>query len=317
MSSGLFAVKFFKLAPMPASSNFSNPPSPSVTISDYSSPPSPSVISSSTAAEPLTPRTLQAIRREFEREIEILSRFSGDVHQHLISLQAAFRHGDDYCVILPWAESDLLTLWQKTRPGPPLHKPNLEWVLEQCRGLTSGLSHIHVYQVTEPRIDERLVNRRSEPIYGRHGDIKPANILLFRNKKNPGDKGRLVITDFGLTRFHSDGTKTYFSHKGVVATLTYRPPECDMEGAQISPSFDIWSLGCVLLEFIAWYLGGWTLQQDFVQSRRAMNCLLHGFNVDQFFEVVRRKDTRDGVLYSRVKYEVVKVRSVRSCLIRV
>ncbi|EAQ87592.1 hypothetical protein CHGG_04211 [Chaetomium globosum CBS 148.51] len=147
-------------------------------------------------------------RREFENEIEILNRFSGDVHPHLISLQAAFRHDDEYCVILPWADCDLLEFWKKTDPGSPLDKTNLLWMLDQCRGLASGLLSIHRYQQTETVAHEDGRDYRAEKPFGRHGDIKPANILLFRNQGEPGDRGRLVITDFGLSRFHSDGTKS-------------------------------------------------------------------------------------------------------------
>jgi serine/threonine protein kinase len=274
----------------------------------------------------LAPETLKAIRREFKREIEILNRFSGDEHPHLISLQASFRHGDEYCVIVPWAERDLKSMWRDCPNGDPLDKPNLEWMLGQCLGIASGLHKIHFYRIDgegeeeeeeeedssddeyeEEDDDDILSSRR---IYGRHGDIKPENILLFRNAADAADRGRLVITDFGLSRFHSDGTKSYFPSGDVEATWTYRPPECDMEGCTISPSFDIWSLGCVLLEFVAWYLGGWELVSAFIKHRRARNPLVFGFNMDQFFEVVVDPGAvdADGPFYSRVKYEVHDVR---------
>lgn len=264
-------------------------------------------------ADALTPETLQAIRRDFEREIEILNRFSGDTHEHLISLQAAFRHGDEYCVIIPWAEGDLKHMWMRQSHGDPLDKANLEWLLKQCRGIASGLQKIHFYQTsetlppssgdTDDDSDDSNDATSSRRVYGRHGDIKPENILLFRNPHDPRDRGRLVITDFGLTRFHTDGTRTYFTSKDVVATMTYRPPECDMEGCTISRSFDIWSLGCVLLEFVAWYLGGWKLVHSFVQHRKVYNPLVFGFRIDQFFEIVRG-GAPDGLFYSRVKHEV-------------
>lgn len=252
---------------------------------------------------------LQAIRREFEREIEILNRFSGDTHAHLISLQAAFRHGDEYCVIIPWADKDLKSMWEHERIADPLDRESLKWLLEQCRGIASGLVNIHFYQTSEIRDpseggsgdDDAASNRH---VYGRHGDIKPENILIFRDAHTPNDRGRLVITDFGLTRFHSDDTKTYFPRRAVAATWTYRPPECDMEGCKISRSFDIWSLGCVLLEFVAWYLGGWDLVREFVQRRKVSNPLVCAFNIDQFFELVRPEGQPDGNFYSRVKHEV-------------
>ena len=188
-------------------------------------------------------------------------------------------------------------------------------MLEQCRGIASGLQSIHVYQPTES-LDDDFIHPRNKSIYGRHGDIKPDNILLFRNQKDPNHRGRLVITDFGLTRFHSDGTKSYFTHKEITATLTYRPPECDMEGCTISRSFDIWSFGCVLLEFMAWYLGGWDLVDKFVQHRMALNPLLYGWNIDQFFEIVRPQGMIDGPVYACVKHEVLKVGSSGSSPIK-
>ncbi|KAK3294336.1 kinase-like domain-containing protein [Chaetomium fimeti] len=145
-------------------------------------------------------------RREFENEIEILRRFSGDVHPHLISLQAAFRHGDEYSVIMPWADCDLAEFWEETKPGSPLDRNNLLWMLEQCRGLAGGLQSIHLYKRTESATATN--DPWPEKIFGRHGDIKPPNILLFRDQSNPEDKGKLVITDFGLSRFHSDGSKS-------------------------------------------------------------------------------------------------------------
>jgi hypothetical protein len=253
--------------------------------------------------------TFRYTRREFENEIEILNRFSGNVHEHLISLQAAFRHGDEYCVILPWADYDLVEFWKNTDPGSPLHKPNLLWMLDQCRGLASGLQSIHLYQQTEPSTHDDNRDFRTEKVFGRHGDIKPANILLFRNQGDPGDRGRLVITDFGLSRFHSDGTKSYLLNKdNISVSMTYRPPECDLDGAVLSNSFDIWSFGCALLEFAAWYLGGWGLVSKFVERRKVMNNpFVHGWNIDQFFELVGPPEGSRGRSHARVNGRVQQV----------
>lgn len=248
-------------------------------------------------------------RREFENEIEILNRFSGDVHPHLISLQAAFRHGDEYCVILPWADCDLVGFWKNTDPGSPLDKGNLLWMLDQCRGLASGLQSIHLYQQTESVTQDDNRDSRTDKIFGRHGDIKPANILLFRNQDDLRDRGKLVITDFGLSRFHSLESKSYLLNKdNISVSMTYRPPECDLDGAVLSNSFDIWSFGCALLEFAAWYLGGWVLVNRFVERRKVMNNpLFHGWNIDQFFELVGPPEGGRGRGHARVNRRVQKV----------
>ncbi|KAK0724957.1 kinase-like domain-containing protein [Lasiosphaeris hirsuta] len=278
MSDGTFAIKHFK--PNVDSQNGltpSNPESPSVTLGD--------------------------LEGEFRSEIATLNKFSGGDNPHLISLLAAYRHGSDYCLLFHWADSDLKSMWKNTKPGPALEKANLMWILEQCRGMTSALRKIHIYKTTE-RSEDPAGRSAKEPIYGRHGDIKPENILRFVKQDRPGDRGTLVITDFGLARFHTDNTRTYFPKKDVAGTPTYRPPECDMEDCAISRSFDIWSLGCVLLEFVAWYLGGWEHVNDFVQHRKAPNVLMYGWNSDQFFEIVRPEGSTNGTVGARVKTEV-------------
>ncbi|KAK4160436.1 hypothetical protein QBC43DRAFT_325523 [Cladorrhinum sp. PSN259] len=299
LSDGSFAVKHFT-----ATRCDTNSPVSTVVVPDHSygsGPPGLAPPASGTA----TSVSPQDLKKEFEREIEILNRFSGDDHPHLISLLAAYRHGNEYCLLFRWAERDLKAFWEHTKPGSALDKSNLLWMMEQCRGIASGLQRIHVYQTTDSRTqDNKLGDGR---IFGRHGDIKPENILLFRNQNDPDDRGTLVITDFGLTKFHHDNTKTYFSAREVPATLTYQPPECDMDDCKISRSFDIWSFGCVLLEFITWQLGGWELVQKFVQFRKALNILLFGWKTDHFYEIVKHgnpDNLQPGSVLVRVKVEI-------------
>jgi serine/threonine protein kinase len=255
--------------------------------------------------------TLEAqdeIRREFEQEIEILNRFSNDRNPHLISLLAAYGKGTDYCLLFPWADYDLKVLWQKTSPGPPLDKATLVWMVTQSLGIAGGLRKIHNYRTKSNNL--YLSDNR---IYGRHGDIKPDNILVFLDREDANSRGTLVITDFGLTRFHSDHTKTYFK-RDIPMTPTYRPPECDMDQGPVSRSFDIWSYGCVLLEFVTWYLGGMELLDSFVKQRKAPDPLYPAMKPDQFYEIVQSKLPGDDTvtLCARVKVEVHEVRLTSS-----
>jgi serine/threonine protein kinase len=123
--------------------------------------------------------------------------------------------------------------------------------------------------------------------YGRHGDITPTNILWYRD----GDTfeqsvtGLLKITDFGQAEINSANSKT--RARDVANTLAYRPPECDAQPSIIGQSYDIWSLGCVYLEFVSWLLGGSTLTTRFSQIRRTSDLFLGDAPSDAFFEVVR------------------------------
>lgn len=83
---------------------------------------------------------------------------------------------------------------------------------------------------------------------GRHGDIKPENILWFQphglNSDQSAFEGKLVISDFGLTEFHRDDTGLV-SLMNTATSPTYRAPEYDISET-ISQSYDIWTMGCVL-----------------------------------------------------------------------
>ncbi|KAK4221271.1 hypothetical protein QBC38DRAFT_522917 [Podospora fimiseda] len=61
-----------------------------------------------------------------------------------------------------------------------------------------------------------------------------------------------------------------------------------MEDCKVTESFNIWSFGCVLLEFITWQLGGWELVQEFSRAGETFNILLFGWKTDRFYEIFRQ-----------------------------
>jgi len=78
-----------------------------------------------------------------------------------------------------------------------------------------------------------------------HADIKPLNILLFNNIKNPNAK----LTDFGISLIlNPKGTKYY---PVSLVTISYRPPEILNGGKIYSKSVDIWSLGISFMETLS------------------------------------------------------------------
>jgi serine/threonine protein kinase len=75
-----------------------------------------------------------------------------------------------------------------------------------------------------------------------HRDIKPGNILL-------GCDGRVKLADFGLASFR-DGISPQ-SSTAAVGTLSYMAPETMVSPREIDPRADVFSLGCVLYQFLA------------------------------------------------------------------
>ncbi|KAI3324943.1 hypothetical protein HD806DRAFT_491453 [Xylariaceae sp. AK1471] len=189
----------------------------------------------------------------YKEEVRVLERYSGRKkgHEHLIRLLMAFQHNSQYYLVFPLARGNLKDLWQTTRKQPT-NSSDVLWVLQQCLGIAEGLWKIHEHKSwfakgLAPSGDEDK-NR------GRHGDIKPQNILAFEDS----EKGyyRLVISDFGLTRFHSAQSISNVPPDKVGGlSRTYRAPEYDLKST-ISQAYDMWSLGCLYLELISWFLLG-------------------------------------------------------------
>ncbi|KAG1465817.1 hypothetical protein G6F56_004811 [Rhizopus delemar] len=89
-----------------------------------------------------------------------------------------------------------------------------------------------------------------------HTDLKPENILLVNNDYTQGSsivgqdpKSKILLSteirliDFGSATFEQD------YHSAVVSTRHYRAPEIIL-GLGWSYPCDIWSIGCILIEFL-------------------------------------------------------------------
>ena len=72
-----------------------------------------------------------------------------------------------------------------------------------------------------------------------HRDLKLENIL-YDEKRNIAK-----ITDFGLSRPFDLDINNQFTDVG---TFPYKPPEVILGLTRYSPAFDIWSIGCILVE---------------------------------------------------------------------
>lgn len=178
-------------------------------------------------------------------------------------------------MVFPWADGTLRGYWADNAV-PTLDQDTMLWNLGQMAGIANGLSWLH-----------SIVRADGNPdLYGRHGDLKADNILYFATPpgcEDPGcaaPRGVLQITDLGLARVHTYGSRSNEDPRNVICPSTYAPPD-GFRQVKISRKWDIWSLGCMYLEWVTWLLRGYAAVHEFGEARgEPVN---QAFSTDHFF----------------------------------
>ncbi|WKT51091.1 hypothetical protein QSH57_016061 [Fusarium oxysporum f. sp. vasinfectum] len=178
-------------------------------------------------------------------------------HDHLVKAILACTRGKQALFFFPWAKGGDLYNFLKSNSNEGMAA--IIWMLDQMVGLCSALSLL------------------ADKGY-RHGDLKPANILLFPEKSG---SYRLKITDVGLSKLHILATSRRLNGTTAKATTRrYSPPEFDLlfdddgepvedsDDIKLSRKFDIWSLGCVFIEFLIWAKLGRQKYKEFDRSMK-------------------------------------------------
>ncbi|KAM5378769.1 hypothetical protein ACJZ2D_004242 [Fusarium nematophilum] len=189
--------------------------------------------------------------RDFRHEVEVLQLLNNEAHPHIVRLLATYRSRGEFHLLFPWADGDLRMLFRlHPRPNP---KPETAlWLVRQMKGLADGLSVIHGWTKDE-------TTRRWD---GRHGDIKPENILWFQGKAGENASGlhgsTLQLCDFSDASIRVAGKLVGRRGRDARNTPAYSPPESSryLKLPGMLSSWDIWGLGCVLAECITWYISG-------------------------------------------------------------
>ncbi|TRX89298.1 hypothetical protein FHL15_009735 [Xylaria flabelliformis] len=193
--------------------------------------------------------------------------------KHLIKLLLTFQHGEKCYFLFEWADGNLWDYWTKYPDGSQHATVNSLWMARQCLGLATAVKRIHGLATWQKeRRDKLEVRNEDEKEWGRHGDIKPHNILWF--------------SSYSVTRSRVSPT----SLDGC--TELYRPPEMDIPGQRVCSKYDIWSLGCVFLEFCTWWLRGLKSVQDFESQRATSDDSNEIFDEPKYFSI---SITNDGV----------------------
>lgn len=189
----------------------------------------------------------EQLRQDYEevwtQEVATLDELSDLRHPNFIQRIAAMTRGRQRCLMFLWADGGNLRDFWAQNSKPILTAEYAKQVIEQLRGIAEALTKLHGYKGS---------------YHYRHGDLKPENILNFPDK-NPSRIGTFKISDMGSAKHHSVATRLRERTGGkAFATMVYQPPESmtNKLGAS-SRRYDIWSMGCVTLEFIVWLLYGY------------------------------------------------------------
>jgi serine/threonine protein kinase len=216
--------------------------------------------------------------RAWEKEAMALDAINSINHDNIIKCLAAIRRGDHRYFMFPWANGgSLRDFWEATPEQTP-KADIIRQVITQFRGLADALYQLHNYagksivqegELAQPtsRVPDLRVQGEVVVVTGdsysqsiRHGDLKPENILRFLSDPTiTTDLGVLKLADMGLAKRHVSLTQDRTCLTSTrYGTIQYEAPETvtALEGEGRSRLYDIWSMGCILLESIIWILYG-------------------------------------------------------------
>ncbi|KAK4160423.1 hypothetical protein QBC43DRAFT_219820 [Cladorrhinum sp. PSN259] len=232
------------------------------------------------ADEVHSPSSLQT-RQHFDRELKWLQGVAKFNHPHLRPFFAAYEHGDQSCLLFPWADAHLKLLWNNTTAGPPLERPSLMWLVKQFRGLADALQ---IFYTSVRNLDSH--DRLPEI----QGGISAYHILGYRDPNRADCATNATAYTLVLSGFDNS-----------MPSETYQPPERNTQGNKASASDDVWSLGCIMLETIAWFVGGGEYVGKLLHCRKKPDVLNGGVLSAKFYSYVREPEARgDGPIFARV-----------------
>lgn len=147
------------------------------------------------------------------REIKLLQSLR---HINIVQLQEVMVEKNDCFMVFEYLSHDLTGLLNH-----PTFKLDAAQKKHLAQQMFEGLDYLHKRGVL-------------------HRDLKAANILV-------SNEGILKLADFGLARFYAKHHQLDYTNR--VITIWYRSPELLLGETQYGPACDIWSTGCIMMEF--------------------------------------------------------------------
>jgi serine/threonine protein kinase len=148
------------------------------------------------------------------REISVMKVLS---HPNIIQIHGIYEQGFDIEMVMEYWGENLESFYLRTE-----YLNRIELLPSISRQILAACQYLHVSGVL-------------------HRDLKPDNILI--------QDGVVKLCDFGLAKKISPLQSRRHSYQ--MGTLHYRPPELFVKDQQFyDQSVDVWSIGCVLYEYV-------------------------------------------------------------------
>ncbi|KAI1758865.1 hypothetical protein GGR53DRAFT_198101 [Hypoxylon sp. FL1150] len=226
-------------------------------------------------------------RENFSQELAALLFSMDNAHEqdamdHLTQPLATFEVLDPrtrhttYYFLFDWADGNLRDFWRTNQylVGDMRHSL---WMSQQFHKICLALQCLHNERETSAGIAP------TDQLYGRHGEIKPDNIVWFHLEHSSSDHF-LALSDFGSAHLDTQMSRSYQDARRSAHTITYSAPESNLSDGAISYATDIFSLGCVFLEYVTWVLCGLdSVENQFPNYRLEGDA--SGFITDKFFAI--------------------------------
>ena len=152
------------------------------------------------------------------RELTILKRLSRTHHVNIVNLLDYDIREYETLILMDYVPTDLKKFFSDHKNDPKVM--NEKFFKNIAHQIICGVNHLHSHQII-------------------HRDLKLENILY--DEKNNIAK----IGDFGLSRIFDYCLESQYTDVG---TYPYKPPEILLGLKKYTTAFDIWSIGCLLVQ---------------------------------------------------------------------
>ena len=194
----------------------------------------------------------QGFLRRFDREVRIVKQLH---HPNIVEIYGSGKTDELVYLVMRCVLGGTL----RQRFGPELKLPT---AISYIRQMAFALHHAH---------EKGIIHR----------DVKPSNMLVDTDRP-----GHVLLTDFGIAKIH--GQLKLTKSGTTIGTPEYMSPE-QAEGREIDRRADIYSLGCVLYEALAWrppFVGASPVSVLY-QQVNSPPPYIRGFNPDVPLELAR------------------------------